>query len=194
METKKKIVDAAMILFSTRGYYQTTSKEIAREAGVAIGSFYTYFDDKEALLMDILNTYIQDILPMTVDSDHSSPICPDDRRVILKNVIEKCFDLHHFTLGFYQQVTMLSKVNEEVGMVFKEYQNTIMARINDILLRYEPRVPDDCQKAACIIIYAAIEGSIHASKFFKSDIEEAFLVNELVRFIDAYLSSLYLGD
>ena len=189
VETKKKIVDAAMKLFSTKGYYETNSKEIAREAGVAIGSFYTYFADKKELLIDILNTYIQEVLPVSTDLDNSIPICSEDRKEALIKLIRKCFDMHNFSLGFYKQVTMLSEVNEEIGMVFKEYQNTMMSRIKDILSSYEPSIPNDCQKAACIIIYSAIEGSVHSSKLFKSDIEENILVNELVRFIDSYLSA-----
>lgn len=194
METKKKIVDAAMLLFSTKGYYQTNSKEIVKDAGVSIGSFYTYFEDKKALLIDILNTYIQEALPITWEQNYSSSICSHDRKVILKNLIENCFDSHHFTLGFYQQVTMLSTVDEEIGRVFKEYQNTILFRIKDILLSFEPNLPADCQKAACIILYAAIEGSIHSVKFSKPDIEASLLINELIRFLDSYLSALQAAD
>lgn len=194
METKKKIVDAAMLLFSTKGYYKTNSKEIAKDAGVSIGSFYTYFEDKKALLIDILNTYIQETLPITSEQNYSSSISSHDRKVILKSLIEKCFDSHYFTLGFYQQVTMLSAVDEEIGRVFKEYQNTILIRIKDILLSCEPNLSDNRKKAACIIVYSAIEGCIHFVKFSESDIEEKLLINELVRFIDAYLSSLQVDE
>lgn len=194
METKKKIVDAAMLLFSTKGYYQTNSKEIAKDAGVSIGSFYTYFEDKKALLIDILNTYIQEALPITLEQNYSSFVCSNNRKVILKNLIEKCFEFHHFPLGFYQQVTMLSTVDEEIGRVFKEYQNTIIFRINEILLCCEPNLPKDYQKSACIIVYSAIEGSIHAIKFSESDIEPKLLINELVRFLDAYLSALQVEE
>lgn len=192
METKKKIVDSAMLLFSTKGYYQTNSKEIVKDAGVSIGSFYTYFEDKKALLIDILKTNIKETLPITSEQNDSSSIGFHDRKAILKNMIAKYFDFHQFPPGFYHQVTMLSTVDEEIGTVFKEYKNTILFRINRILLSYEPNLPDDIQKAACIIIYSAIEGSIHSVKFSESDIEENLLINELVRFLDSYLSDLHL--
>lgn len=190
METKKKIVDAAMQLFSTKGYYQTNSKEIARDAGVSIGSFYTYFDDKKALLLDMLHTYIQETLPCTIDGDEPRSITEGDRKKILKHIIENSFAFHHFTPGFYQQVTMLSSVDEEIGMVFKEYQDTIQSRIRKFIRNSVPNVEEERLRVACIIAYSAVEGTIHAVKFSGSETESGFFIEELVEFIESYLAGL----
>jgi AcrR family transcriptional regulator len=50
-ETRRRILAAAMDLFRSRGFEQTTMREIAHEAGVALGSAYYYFASKEALVM-----------------------------------------------------------------------------------------------------------------------------------------------
>jgi AcrR family transcriptional regulator len=50
-ETRGRILAAAMELFRTRGFAATTMRDIAREAGVALGSAYYYFESKEALVM-----------------------------------------------------------------------------------------------------------------------------------------------
>lgn len=191
-ETKKKIVDAAMILFSSIGYYQTNSKEIAREAGVAIGSFYTYFTDKKEVLKFILNEYIRDVLSEASDSN-DYPICSADRKTILKDTIAKSFNLHNFTLAFYQQVTMLSIGDEEIRLIFKEYQSAILSRISTLLSSFVTDLPDVSREAACIIIYSAIEGAVHYVKFSRTDMEEDILIDELVRLVEAYLSVLDSG-
>ncbi len=49
-ETKAKIVDAAMRLFTAEGYDATTMRAIATEAGVAVGNAYYYFPSKEHLI------------------------------------------------------------------------------------------------------------------------------------------------
>lgn len=190
--TKGKIVDAAMQLFSTKGYYQTNSKEIAKLAGVSIGSFYTYFKDKKVLLIDILDTYIQNTLELRTEISGFGKNCIEDRAYTLKALIDKCFDFHQFPIGFFQQVTMLSAVDQEIAMVYKQYKETFLLRIKEILSSCETSFPDDNLKAACIIVYSAIEGSIHAVKFSASDVEERLLKDELVRFLDAYLSGLQL--
>ena len=50
-ETRSRILNAALDLFRRRGFEQTTMREIAAEAGVALGSAYYYFASKEALVM-----------------------------------------------------------------------------------------------------------------------------------------------
>ncbi|MEE0946781.1 MAG: TetR/AcrR family transcriptional regulator [Acutalibacteraceae bacterium] len=48
--TKSKIVSSAWKLFYEQGYDDTTVDEIIKESGTSKGSFYHYFDSKDALL------------------------------------------------------------------------------------------------------------------------------------------------
>ena len=48
--TKSKIVSAAWQLFYEQGYDSTTVDEIIKESGTSRGSFYHYFDGKDALV------------------------------------------------------------------------------------------------------------------------------------------------
>ena len=48
--TKSKIVSAAWKLFYEQGYDDTTVEEIIAESGTSKGSFYHYFEGKDALL------------------------------------------------------------------------------------------------------------------------------------------------
>ena len=48
--TKGKIVSAAWQLFYKQGYDNTTVEEIVEASGTSRGSFYHYFDGKDALL------------------------------------------------------------------------------------------------------------------------------------------------
>ena len=51
--TKKKIVNAAWKLFYEQGYDNTTVEEIIFESGTSKGSFYHYFEGKDALLSSL---------------------------------------------------------------------------------------------------------------------------------------------
>ena len=51
--TKKKIVAAAWRLFYEQGYDNTTVDDIVEESGTSKGSFYHYFDGKDALLSSL---------------------------------------------------------------------------------------------------------------------------------------------
>ena len=50
-ETRNRILSAALNLFRDRGFDETSMREIAAAANVAIGAAYYYFDSKEALVM-----------------------------------------------------------------------------------------------------------------------------------------------
>lgn len=50
---RNQILDAAARVFAQKGFHPTTIKDIAREAGIADGTIYNYFDNKPALLLGI---------------------------------------------------------------------------------------------------------------------------------------------
>ena len=47
--TLAALLDAAAAEFAERGFHETSVSGITRRAGIALGSFYTYFDSKDAL-------------------------------------------------------------------------------------------------------------------------------------------------
>jgi len=53
-DRRKQIIDAAMRVFSQKGFTRATNKDVAREAGITPGLIYYYFESKEALLKAIL--------------------------------------------------------------------------------------------------------------------------------------------
>lgn len=53
-EDKKATLKAAALdIFGQKGYKATGISEIARQAKVAVGSFYNYYDSKEAIFLDV---------------------------------------------------------------------------------------------------------------------------------------------
>jgi AcrR family transcriptional regulator len=52
---RTQILDAATTVFAEKGFHRATIKDIARVAGIADGTIYTYFVSKTAVLLAILN-------------------------------------------------------------------------------------------------------------------------------------------
>ncbi len=48
-KTLRALLDAAALEFGERGFHEASISAITRRAGVALGSFYTYFDSKDAV-------------------------------------------------------------------------------------------------------------------------------------------------
>jgi AcrR family transcriptional regulator len=51
-DTRRKIYDAALALFREKGFDQTTMRDIAAKAGVALGGTYYYFSSKDAIVLE----------------------------------------------------------------------------------------------------------------------------------------------
>lgn len=51
-DTRRKIYDAAMAMFREKGFNETTMRDIASKAGVALGGAYYYFSSKDAFVLE----------------------------------------------------------------------------------------------------------------------------------------------
>jgi len=51
---RKQILRAALSVFSTRGYGESTMAEVAAEAGVGVGTLYNYYENKRDLLISLV--------------------------------------------------------------------------------------------------------------------------------------------
>jgi TetR/AcrR family fatty acid metabolism transcriptional regulator len=49
----QQIIEAAVRVFARKGYFSSRVSDIAREAGIAAGTIYLYFDTKEAILITL---------------------------------------------------------------------------------------------------------------------------------------------
>jgi AcrR family transcriptional regulator len=55
---KQQILEAALKVFSKKSFAEATTAEIAREAGVAEGTIYNYFQSKRELLVAVVKTFV----------------------------------------------------------------------------------------------------------------------------------------
>ena len=65
--TRDRLIDSARYLFWARGFAGTSMAELLAHAEVNSGSFYHFFDSKEALLREVLEGYLRLLRPMVVD-------------------------------------------------------------------------------------------------------------------------------
>ena len=55
---RRRILDAALRVFSEKGFHNATISEVANEAHVGKGTVYLYFDGKESLLVQIFDDLV----------------------------------------------------------------------------------------------------------------------------------------
>lgn len=62
-QTRARILEAALTVFRERGFEAATMREIAAQAGMAVGAAYYYFDSKDALVLAFYDQAQQKIAP-----------------------------------------------------------------------------------------------------------------------------------
>jgi AcrR family transcriptional regulator len=87
---RKRIVTAALTLFQTKGFDATTTKAIARKAGIAEGTVFNYFRTKE----DIALHFFEQEVDQAIASVRENP------RLRKAPLEEKLFALVHSQLEF----------------------------------------------------------------------------------------------
>ncbi len=59
---RQEIANAAIRIFSEKGYQKVKIRDITASLGISTGTFYIYFKDKRALFVDVVDTVIRTIL------------------------------------------------------------------------------------------------------------------------------------
>jgi AcrR family transcriptional regulator len=74
-DTRSQILEAAQHLFTEQGYHGTSMRQIAQEAGIALGGIYNHFPSKENIFEIIFeeNHPYHDVLPILEQAQGDTP-------------------------------------------------------------------------------------------------------------------------
>lgn len=87
-ETRERILDAALELFRTQGYAETTMRQIAQAADVAVGNAYYYFASKDQLILAFYERNHTDHLNLLGDALDSTKDFQERLRVVLRTKVD----------------------------------------------------------------------------------------------------------
>ena len=71
--THQRLIRAALELFSSRGYHDTTTAQIAKKAGVAEGTIYRHFPSKQQLLNELYRAALRWAAKTVEDAAAATP-------------------------------------------------------------------------------------------------------------------------
>jgi AcrR family transcriptional regulator len=58
---REAILEAAATLFAQRGYHAASISDVIDAAGISRGTFYLYFDSKDAIFLELMERFIQHV-------------------------------------------------------------------------------------------------------------------------------------
>lgn len=133
-ETKQKILDAAIYLFTSKGFTGTSVREIASRANVNIAHISYYFKGKGGLLEHLVSSYYEEYLKL-IEKKYSQ-LKYGNTHVILSEIILELLNYQHenrqLSRLVYREVTLDSVLIREVMTTYltkeKYYLKTIIEK------------------------------------------------------------------
>ena len=86
--TRRKLLDAATLEFGDKGFHEASISGITRRAGVALGSFYTYFESKEAIFQALVRDFSEGVKDAAASALQAGASALDRERDALRAFLE----------------------------------------------------------------------------------------------------------
>jgi AcrR family transcriptional regulator len=166
IRTRAALVEAAQVEFSERGYGSTTARSIAKRAGVATGSFYQYFTDKDQILRELGRSRFERIQQLATQfvGGKRDPNVPDETlerelRSRMRSVVEAVTGYHREDPGLHQVLTERRHSDAELEELTASGERALVSQIARLLEGWG--FPGDCQ-ATAFVIFGMVEGTVHS--------------------------------
>jgi TetR/AcrR family fatty acid metabolism transcriptional regulator len=132
-QRKNAILSAALGVFSEQGYHAASISQIVKEAGVARGTFYQYFDSKKDIFVLLLNTLISELRGSIVGVDQGPNAAP--LRQQLDQTVTRIFTVVNTNrsitrLVFREAVGLDEEVEGLLKAFYNELQTYVMAALS----------------------------------------------------------------
>ena len=164
-ETRSRLLKIGGDLVSSRGFNATGVQEITAAAGVPKGSFYNYFDSKEAFAVEVLSAYWDRIVELY------GPILTDSQRQPLARIaryfegLADFHEQHRYAVGclignMAVEVTPSSEdVRAKLAAIYREWSTSVADCLREAQARKELAPGRDANQLAAALI-DTFEGAV----------------------------------
>jgi AcrR family transcriptional regulator len=189
IQTRTNIMAAGERLFVKHGFHNVPVESIAEAAGVSVGSFYAYFNDKHELLLAVIDQLLRRI------SDHLNAsmetITDDAGKTVhgfLTGAVRVMFEAHNTAPGMLRETSRMAMLDDAVQTRLNEVDAPVQKIIADAL-KHRLGWKKQQAETAAYVIYHAVEGVIHRLVLHPGEVKQDKAIKELTDMLSAYLDN-----
>ena len=108
-----RILEAAVKVFAEQGFHQSTISQIAREAGVADGTIYLYFKNKDDILVQFFNYKTKLVFDRFREEVDKADNCFDKLRNLIRRHLEEFQNDRNMAVLYQAETHQNSRLVEE---------------------------------------------------------------------------------
>lgn len=134
IEKKEKIIQSGFELICEKGYYNTNTAEIAKNAGVSTGIVYQYFKDKHDILIEGLKRYSDNIFyPML--NIPMEKFAKNNLDELLREMINSFIENHKLSQSAHEEIMAMAHSDKEVAYFFYKREMELTVKISEVLAK-----------------------------------------------------------
>lgn len=128
----KQIIDAAVIVIAENGYHNAQVSKIAKQAGVADGTIYLYFKNKEDILISLFQEKMGQLIEKIEEEIEGKSSATEKLYVLIEKHFRWLAEDHHLA-----SVTQLElrQSNKELRLKINNILKGLLVIVDSILLR-----------------------------------------------------------
>lgn len=183
IEKKERIIKAGLDAFTKKGYYNTTTVEIAKIAKVSTGIVYSYFKDKKDIFLHSIDLYFDKLYSPLINK--LGQITVKDLKSSIREIVNLTIESHKKNAASHEEFVAMSHLDASVRERFMVAEHHLTEYIEEALKKINPRISNANEKAH--LSYNLIESLCHEYVFHKHNfIDYTETINETIDLI-AYL-------
>lgn len=185
--TREAIVEAAFKAYAENGLHGTNSKAIAKRAGVSIGTFYNYFEDKKTLFLEVLDRHAYEVMD-AIESRCKQIKERDvyDRESMLA-IVEAVLEAHTLSPDFHREVTAMELTDPEVAARYARYQKKYLKQLVEWFSSIKGQLRVHDIEASIALVCMSVEQVVHTITMSQPPVPSERLVSELADMLYLYL-------
>jgi AcrR family transcriptional regulator len=153
IQTMRRLMDAGRSLFAERGYHNVHAGDIAGVAGVAVGSFYAYFDDKHRLFLTLVDEFTEEVLNKESSVVHTVTEHPAEE-ISIEEIFNRLFntsvEAHRHSAAFFREVLRMSLADPEVRSRLERIEMRARGALEAGLLKFRKGLSKKKSDGTCV--------------------------------------------
>ena len=182
IKKRNKILENGFNLMCENGYFNTSTPDIAKAAGVSTGIIYQYFKDKKDIFIEGVKNYAESIMFPMIDILENENIKIDNLDNVIKSMINIFIQNHTISKKAHEELMAMSHLDEDVSDIFKNSEIKMTEKIVKILENNNIYLKNAKEKIH--IIVGIIDNFCHEIVYHKhSSINYEVMQNEVINLI-----------
>ncbi|EMI12522.1 fatty acid metabolism regulator protein [Bacillus stratosphericus LAMA 585] len=121
-----QIIDAAVVVIAENGYHQSQVSKIAKQAGVADGTIYLYFKNKEDILISLFKEKMGQFIERMENDIQKKPSAKEKLLLLIREHFRLLSQDHHLALVTQLELRQSNlELRQKINEVLKGYLNML---------------------------------------------------------------------